>query len=379
MVQHGDFKIELVYADTKMPFKEHIKDGKIYVEVEPDVEYFISIQQTGASRGGTTIMQYFVDEQFLGYQDTYPYLQCEQVPFYGGVCTMTNSVSIMTALKFTKPRISADGTNVKRGLLMGKVEVDMYDGTSDGFEEDQRSNFSSSFSAVDLDLDLDQDQSGYAKKKSLRSGEGETTVSDNCSGKMSTYKLGALLDTVTLNYCAAPGLIEVGVLEKPGAWTHHRMKRPAELDQGAPRVRPKRIPDPGISGPKTVELFDLSAVGSDDEGALLDTATFNSGPKTVELFDLSVVGVDDEGALLDTASLNDCAAPELTEVGVLEKPDAGMYHRMKRPAEPDRGAPRVRPKTTPGPGVADPKTDEPFDVFAIGSETSDDDDEEDEV
>jgi hypothetical protein len=257
MVQHGDFKIELVYADTKMPFKEHIKDGKIYVEVEPDVEYFISVQQTGASRGGNTVMMFSVDEQELGYclQNS----QRTDQPSYDGLWTLQNGVSTMKALKFTKPRVSADGTNVKRGLLMGKVEIKMYEGISNGYEV--QPDFSSSFSAAAVDLN----QSGLAKKKSLRSGEGETTVTQHYSGKQAIYSKGGLLDTVTLNYCAALGLMEVGVLQKPDAWTYHRMKRPAKPDQGAPRVRPKRIPDPGIADRKTVELFDLSAVGSDDE------------------------------------------------------------------------------------------------------------------
>jgi hypothetical protein len=258
MVQQGDIKIELVYADTKMPFKEHSKDGKIYVEVEPDVEYFISVQQTGASRGGVTVMTFGVDEQDLGYQT--PYVQRSAQPSYQGLWTRQNGVSTMKALKFTKPRVSADGTNVKRGLLMGKVEIQMYEGIFQGYTEQQR-DFSSSFSAAAVDLN----QSGLAKKKSLRSGEGETTESQSYSGKRPVYAKGSLFDTVTLNYCAALGLMEVGVLEKPDAWTFHRMKRPAKPDHGGPRVRPKTISDPGAADARTVELFDLAAEGSDDE------------------------------------------------------------------------------------------------------------------
>jgi hypothetical protein len=329
MVQQGDFKIELVYADTKIPFKEHIKDGNVYVEVEPDVEYFISIKMTDASRDGVTVTKFFVDEQDLGYQTNYTPCTVRQTD-YRGLWTRENGVSTIKALKFTKPRISADGTNVHPNLLMGKVEIKMYEGTFENYL-DQSKNFSSSFSAAAVDVN----QSGLAgKKKSLRSGEGDTTVTENCTGeRLAKFTKGALLDMVTLNYCAALGLIEVGVLEKPDAWTYHRMQRPAELDQGSPRVRPKTIPGPGISGPKTVELFDLSEVGSDDEGA----ATLNSGPKTVKLFDLSAVGAADE--VLDTASLNNSAAPELMEVEVLENP-----------------------------GVADPKTVELFDLSAAGSD-----------
>jgi hypothetical protein len=116
-------KIELVYADTKMPFIEHTKDEKIYVEVEPDVEYFISIQQTGAGLGGHTLSKITVDEQDIGYQYTSSKLMDK--PMYCGLWTNEKGLSNMKAFKFTKPKLSEDGTNVKRGLLMGKVEIEM--------------------------------------------------------------------------------------------------------------------------------------------------------------------------------------------------------------------------------------------------------------
>jgi hypothetical protein len=83
-------KIELVYADTKMTFKEHTKDGKIYVEVEPDVEYFISMQQIGASQRGVTVSKIFVDEQDLGYLRYYTKRMVR--PAYQGVWNKANGV-----------------------------------------------------------------------------------------------------------------------------------------------------------------------------------------------------------------------------------------------------------------------------------------------
>jgi hypothetical protein len=251
-------KIELVYGDTKLKFKEHSKDGKIYVEVEPDVDYFISIQRTGTGRGGdVTLSKLTVDEQDLGYQ--IPISQRMDEPKYCGLYAQEKGVSTMKALKFTKPKISEDGTNVKRGLLMGKVVIEIYEGMFNGYED--RRTFSSSFTASAVDLN----QSGLAKKKSLRSGEGETVETMQAASKQMKWKRGALLDVVTLNYCAALGLMEVGVLEKPEMWTYHRMKRPAKPDQGAPRVKAKTIADPAAANPKTVELFDLAEVASDDE------------------------------------------------------------------------------------------------------------------
>jgi hypothetical protein len=259
MVQHGNFKIELVYADTKLPFIEHTKDGKIYVEVEPDVEYFISIQQTGKSLSGSTMATFVVDGKELGYN--YKSSKRRSRPSFKGIWSREQGLQSMKALKFTRPRISQDGTNVNRNLLMGKVEIKLYEGIPNGTKEKPR-DFTSKFTATAVALE----QSGLAKKKSLRSGEGEVKITKNASKEhYMSYKRGKQIDTVTLNYCAALGLMEVGVLEKPDAWTHQRMKRPAKLEQGAPRVRPKRVHDTGSVGSKTVELFDLCATGSDDE------------------------------------------------------------------------------------------------------------------
>ena len=259
MVQCGDFKIGLVYADTKMPFKEHTKDGKIYVEVEPDVEYFISMQQTGTSRSGTTILSYHVDGKDLNYHQCSS--KCRDEPSYKGISNRQNGVTTKRALKFMKPRISQDGTNVNRDLLMGKVEIKMYDGILKGYKDNHK-DITSTFTTAAVDLE----QSGLVKKKSLRSGEGEITLTKKTSGKPhASFKRGAHIDTVTLNYCAALGLMEVGVLEKPDAWTHHRMKRPAKVEHGLRRVQPKHIQDTGAAGSNTVELFDLCAAASDDE------------------------------------------------------------------------------------------------------------------
>jgi hypothetical protein len=137
---------------------------------------------------------------------------------------MNPFAATMKALKFTQPKLSADGANVKRGLLMGKVEIKMYEGIFDGHEDQRICNFSSSFTADTFDLN----QSGLAKKKCLRSDEGETVETSQTAAMQPKFKAGALLDVVTLNYCAALGLMEVGVLKKPDMWTYHRMKRPRQ-------------------------------------------------------------------------------------------------------------------------------------------------------
>ena len=64
----------------------------------------------------------------------------------------------------------------------------------------------------------------------------------------------AYLRAVTLNYCSALGLMEVGVLEKPGHWEYHRMRHPA-----GPGDNPRAVPGAATG------TVDMSTVDSDSE------------------------------------------------------------------------------------------------------------------
>jgi len=254
MVRHGDFTVQLIDAESKIAFPEHTKDGKIYVEVEPDTEYFISIQKTGNTVPGYCLCKFLVDEQDLGYLRSYSGNKKDESPTYSGVWHLKNGVSTHQALKFIKPSISA-GNGASR-LLMGKVEVHIHEGIFRGYRQ-RTAVRNGSFKAASVGLN----QGAASKKKSLRSDEGTTTLAKTeVSNQEANFKSGKHLDTITLNYCAAVGLIEVGVLPKPGMWEYHRMKRPAE-PTGAPKTELKKI----RINAKENELFDLSAVNSDEE------------------------------------------------------------------------------------------------------------------
>ena len=71
MVRQGDFEISIVLADTKTPFKEHTKDGKVYVEAEPDEEYFIYMERVGNAVNEPLLAVASVDEKCLGYRKTF--------------------------------------------------------------------------------------------------------------------------------------------------------------------------------------------------------------------------------------------------------------------------------------------------------------------
>jgi hypothetical protein len=253
MVVRSGLEIQLVYADTKIPMKEFEKDGKIYVEVEPDVEYFIAIHRVAVLGPPIILGTFTVDDVALGYR-----LHLSKViqdPKYYGIWSRVNGVSQQTALKFSKPRATSDGGGGSYQGGMGKVVINLHEGIANGTYQvkDRLPGFASAtLSANDVNVEK-------CKKKFLLSTQGDATVSTDeralVGASAVLFKNGKPIDTVELNYCSAFGLIEVGVLPKPDLWTYQRMKRPAPRGQRAASAKKAKDPvDPG----KDIELFDLT-------------------------------------------------------------------------------------------------------------------------
>jgi hypothetical protein len=242
MVVRGDFEFKLVYADTKAPFIEHEKDGKAYFEVEPDVEYFIAAKKIGTGIAKDTIVKYYVDDQDLGYYRPYRADDVNSEPHLDGILEIAHGMSTTKALKFSKPKINevkgGGGTNHSR-LLMGKVEVRIYESIFDG-----HSQATTAFKSKVHVEDVDFNSASLAAKKSLRSGEGTNTLKptqySTHGGVQARYRQGTLIDCVDLTYCAALGLIEVGVLPKPPPMDHLRMLKPANPDHPSYRAAKRR-------------------------------------------------------------------------------------------------------------------------------------------
>lgn len=270
MVQQGDFKVSLVHADTNEAFKEHItKDDKVYVEVEPNEEYFIRVQRIGNAVSAPLLATVSVDDKGLRYHKTFKKGASQTFNF--GLLTCTNGTSTHTALKFTSPRLAqGDGKQGSR-LLMGKVEVNIYKGIVDGSTEN-----ASKFQSTWHESTIDPAQAGsLANKKGLRSGQGSTSFTKP-SHNIRRYKKGPKVDVFTLNYCAAMGLIQVGVLPKPPVWVYHRMLHPASKNKRAApaedstsssittitEIRRTKISRCNI---QENELFDLSNLKDDDD------------------------------------------------------------------------------------------------------------------
>ena len=117
MVKVGDFTVELVAADTKVAFKEHTaSDGQVYAEVEPDMDYFISL---GSDIGGVQA-NIWVDGVDLDYDIDF---FSPEKKAYNGQWERRDGKETTTALRFTKTR---EAQGVAPDMLTGKVEVAFY-------------------------------------------------------------------------------------------------------------------------------------------------------------------------------------------------------------------------------------------------------------
>ena len=104
---------------------------------------------------------------------------------------------------------------------MGTIKMEVFGGIS--LDMVQRSDFTSSFSASSIK----RETNSVALKKNLRSGKGRNESSYN-RNQYEKFQKGAHLFTTTLYYCAAPGLIAVGIyISQPPLWDYHRMLKPA--------------------------------------------------------------------------------------------------------------------------------------------------------
>jgi hypothetical protein len=283
MVVQGGFKVELVEASTRVAFTEHLKDGQVYAEVEPEAEYFISFQQVARLPKESYLVLFYVDGNSIGW--CYPVEEARQTidaePQIVGLYSNENGVWGDRALKFVKPRINAANHDTPPPCLMGKVEVYVYEGeVGEAISTKPRTSKVLGVPSVDAGIN-----SSKATMKNVRSGEGSTLLPARKPASRPKKPASRpwvnrkLVEVITLHYCATPGLIHVGVLPKPDIYTHHRImtgkKRPA-VDPRIAAISPKRIcrwsSTIGVDGKETTtpkvhnDLFDLTNIPSDDEG-----------------------------------------------------------------------------------------------------------------
>ncbi|CAB9512936.1 expressed unknown protein [Seminavis robusta] len=258
MVIQGRFKLELVTAEnTDHPFKEHSRNGKHYAEVEPEAEYFIRVQVL--EEGEFPVIATFeVDGVDLGYHGRF----FQTSSSLKGAWQYKNGTSAHSALRFEKPRFSANNDPQQPAkppsAMMGTVSVYFY-----------RAVFSHKRKRPDHDRKeiSNAAESASSGKETIRSGQGSTLrTQSNVSIEEDVYHKGDLLETLTLNYCTAVGLVNAGVL---CGWEHARTVAPFSepTDPQLANIKPKVIErdavvEDGVTIKKAerIEVYDLSSL-----------------------------------------------------------------------------------------------------------------------
>ena len=211
MVIAGDFKVELVDANTKEPFKERSKDGMTYVESKEGVCYFISIQKLGIANIQPLVARCLVDGLRLGWQRNFSVGEVDNVPQYNGSCTFeyedgTLKREIKNSLVFSKPAMT-------NGMAIGKIEFQIFAQEEPIYDKTRRSKTSEIdrwSKGVSLSSSVKDDVSIQVCSKIGSTSDAFERI-DN--GKYTTtYKRGALLQTITLKYCSSPCLVKAGVI-----------------------------------------------------------------------------------------------------------------------------------------------------------------------
>jgi hypothetical protein len=246
VVRHG-IQVQLVYADSKILFKEHQKEGKIYVEAEPDAEYYIAIQRIDLDRPPVIVGSICIDGKDLGYNFSIP--SASRATFYCGLFSRINGDAQHVALQFTKPSPAQPNKGYTGNT--GTITVILYEGKLDGYT--RMADFTPS---VDLDPTVNTSSITSCKKKFLLSAPGKTSIASYTEHKrVKNYIKGALIGQITLSYCSAVGMIEEGVFPKPDIWALERIKRPARPGQLRATFKKMRHP---TEEDKEIEVVDLT-------------------------------------------------------------------------------------------------------------------------
>lgn len=132
MVRQGNFSVELVEANSKTLFKEQNHEGKTYVTVEPDQEYFIAISKPGIDKfSGILKATSHVAGQDLFSDLLYEAFRKDGNPSFQGTRKRKENQSHCTiyALKFVMPTM-ATARSESDAHPFGRVDIKVFQGIS---------------------------------------------------------------------------------------------------------------------------------------------------------------------------------------------------------------------------------------------------------
>ena len=314
MVVVGNFSACIVNAEDKKAFKEHTgPGGKTFAEVEPGVEYFIEVEVIGGDPNSRYYFEFSVDGRSLGYHKL---MRINAGKGIAGSWSRVGGVSTHRAFKLQRPVFSHTSESVCgfNDGLMGDVKITISEATASGtYTQSDWSGKSIETATISSGISHGQ------TKKVLRSGEGSTTLTTTPGNSTiyTKYVHGKLLETITINYCTALGLIHAGVLDKPNdIWEQARLTNPSKKSSNrhAVNVGPKCTKMKDVAGGGKVkvevkaeaaerELFDMtnlpdsvSGIGARTRSNASKIKVEKVAPKEYvpEMFDLSGLSSDDD-------------------------------------------------------------------------------------
>jgi hypothetical protein len=271
MVVKGPFEVSLVRADTKEPFQEHENErGETYVEVEPDMDYFIRVKHTYP--GDSLVRADFMLDGvgFSSYTILIHGRECLR-----GLWSVQGDTEIEKALCFHREEL---GTNTKK-IWFGSLEVTFSEAIPQGSQIPQ--NVTNRWTGGIVDGSIPG-----TKDKVVKSKEGSLSLIRATPKLRRLYDAGKELAKIKLYYCTTFGLIQAGILAKPPLWEHHSLQHPRrEEDLSPPKMTPSMIRCLNVSPERIlltagneesgspeviVDFFDLtdadnSSVDGDDE------------------------------------------------------------------------------------------------------------------
>lgn len=264
MVRRGYFTVQLVAADNEEVFREHTaKNGDIFVEVEPNVEYFIYVENHSST---SACFEFIVDGKNLGY-----YCYRTKDSALNGLWSRNNDIETETALKFTNlnqhgSMLINHSTYPKQiGSIVVKVYEHKYLGTTC-----KKLDFISSWGCEDS---INLISCSETKGKSLKSKKGDVSKTKRVELTEEASKVGTLLDTIKLNYCTALGLVQSQILPPTPMWNFWRRVKPCKKEEYQKiNIEPKFVTITTTNNncrtrdEKRYEEFDLTNINfSDDE------------------------------------------------------------------------------------------------------------------
>jgi len=197
-MKEGIFSFQIINAETKEPMKEFTAaDGKVYVEAEPDLEYFLR-----CSSEKFTVVKYIIDDTELNYVK-----HSNNVPSDCGLWQYRNGESSHKALKFVLKPTGATATTNQSGtnpFHVGTIKAAFHEAINLGLKE-----------TPDWDTAFEGGTATQTGKKAFASVKGSNTTKNYQSKIIQHYDFGQILNEITIHYTSALGFIHLGILPSP--------------------------------------------------------------------------------------------------------------------------------------------------------------------